>query len=243
MSERVERAAEWVYGGVWRVLADGFRVPRTPPGLPADPGTVRAFHPSRAFLSYLKLYFWIALVAVDLALIALWVVVLVALGAGWAAALAPAFVILIVAPDVVAYVAIHLRYDTTWYVMSDRSLRVRRGVWVIREHTVTFENVQDVRVGRGPVEQLFGIARIVVETAGSAGGGGEEGEEAVENKAVMEGIDDPEAILALVMERVRASRSSGLGDEGRSAGGWTPGAMAALREVRDEARALASGRA
>jgi uncharacterized membrane protein YdbT with pleckstrin-like domain len=44
-----------------------------------------------------------------------------------------------------AYIAIHLRYDTTWYVHGDRSLRIRRGIWVIHETTLTFENIQNVK--------------------------------------------------------------------------------------------------
>ena len=37
----------------------------------------------------------------------------------------PALVLAVV-PEIVAYLAIHLRYDTTWYVVSERSLRTRR---------------------------------------------------------------------------------------------------------------------
>ena len=77
-----------------------------------------------------------------------------------------------VLPDILAYIAIHLRYDTMWYVMTDRSLRCRRGIWVIFEHTITFENVQNVHVRRGPVQYFFGISTVVVETAGAAEGGG-----------------------------------------------------------------------
>src|SRR5262252_829179 len=58
--------------------------------------------------------------------------------------LAPLALAVMVLPDIVAYVAIHLRYDTTWYVLTHRSLRIRRGIWVIHETTITFENVQNV---------------------------------------------------------------------------------------------------
>jgi membrane protein YdbS with pleckstrin-like domain len=74
--------------------------------------------------------------------------------------------VVIVLPDIIAYVAIHLRYDTTWYVLSSRSLRIRRGVWVIHETTLTFENIQNVSVDSGPLEQWFGIANVMVDTAG-----------------------------------------------------------------------------
>jgi uncharacterized membrane protein YdbT with pleckstrin-like domain len=72
----------------------------------------------------------------------------------------------LIAPDVIAYVGLHLRYDTTWYVFTDRSLRIRRGIWVIHETTITFENVQNVAVAQGPVQRYFGIADVIVQTAG-----------------------------------------------------------------------------
>ena len=170
MTDRVERSAEWVYKGVWLVLSDCFRVPQQPPSMPVEPaGFCRTFHPSRRYLAYLKMYFWIALVVIDLAILGGWIALLVWRPTiAWIVAL-PALVVAIV-PDIVAYVAIHLRYDTMWYVMTDRSLRARRGIWVILEHTITFENVQNVTVRRGPVQQLFGISSLVVETAGSAEG-------------------------------------------------------------------------
>ena len=73
---------------------------------------------------------------------------------------------ILVAPDVIAYVAIHLRYDTTWYVLTDRSLRIRRGIWIIHETTISFENVQNVEVRQGPLQRYFGIADVIVQTAG-----------------------------------------------------------------------------
>jgi membrane protein YdbS with pleckstrin-like domain len=241
MSAQAERAAEWIYRGLWRVLADWFKVPEHPPVLPVAGGTpVRSFHPSRGFLRYLKFYFWIALVLIDVALLVAWVV-LVVVSPPVGALLLPVFFVLIVAPDIVAYVAIHLRYDTTWYVMSDHTLRCRRGIWLICEHTVTFENVQDIHVRRGPVQYLFGIWTIVVETAGAAEGE-HQNKFTVGNKAIMEGIDNPDEIRALILERVRRSRTAGLGDEprrGAAPAGWSPAETALLREIRDELRAIA----
>jgi membrane protein YdbS with pleckstrin-like domain len=241
MSDRVEKAAEWIYRGLWKVLVDWFRVPERPPTLPAAEGEfLLSFHPSRRYLSYLKLYFWIALVLIDGALFVGWIVVLVA--DPWLGLLLaiPALVIIVV-PDIIAYIMIHLRYDTMWYVMTDRSLRCRRGIWVIVEHTITFENVQNVHVRRGPVQYFFGISKVIVETAGSAE---REGEStfAVGNKAIMEGIDNPKEIRKLIMERVDRSRSAGLGDETLAAVGSRPSWGAAhrevLREILEEVRAL-----
>ena len=123
MSESTEKAAEWVYCGIWKVLSDWFMVPEHPPTLPVAEGeSIRSFHPARAYLKYLKLFFWIALIAVDVAIVLGWIALYF-----WNPRLGmllavPALVVAVL-PDIVAYIAIHLLYDTMWYVMTDRSLR------------------------------------------------------------------------------------------------------------------------
>ena len=229
--QAVEKAAEWMYRGIWKLLSDWFRVPEHPPTLPVREGEfLTSFHPSLRYLSYLKLYFWIALIAIDVAILAGWIVLFVA-NPKLGAILAIPALVLAVLPDVIAYIAIHLRYDTMWYVMSDRSLRCRRGIWLILEHTITFENVQNVYVTRGPVQHLFGISVIVVETAGAAEGEAQN-KFAVGNKAILEGIDNPEEIRRLIMERVRASKGAGLGEElERERSGWSSRQVEVLREI------------
>jgi uncharacterized membrane protein YdbT with pleckstrin-like domain len=134
-------------------------------------------------------------------------------------------------------VAIHLRYDTTWYVLTERSMRLRRGIWMTSEVTITFENVQNVRVRSGPVQRHFGIADVVVETAG--GGKRDEYGRTTLSHGVIEGVANAEEIRDLVMSRVRASRTTGLGDEREPArAGWSSAHVAALREIRDEVAAL-----
>lgn len=246
-----ERAAAWVYSGVWAILASWFRVPQEPPVLPASDGEVaRSFKPDRAFLRYRKFYFWIGLVAIDVGLTAAWVAVFIALPILGAVLFLPYLVVAIV-PDIVAYVAIHLRYDTTWYVMNSRSLRIRRGVWVIQETTVTFENVQNVDVRQGPVQRYFGIASLIVHTAGG-GGGGEHAKGGLQGAhiAVIEGVKDAREIRDLIMHNAALSRSAGLGDEltpltlmkrdgDARVSAWTPTHLAILREIRDVARSAA----
>ena len=123
-----------------------------------------------------------------------------------------------------------------WYVMSARSLRCRRGIWIILEHTITFENVQNVYVTRGPVETLFGISEIVVETAGAAEGEGHS-RYAAGNKAIFEGIENPQEIRELILERVRVSKGAGLGDDAEAAG-WSREHVEMLRQIRDLVRGL-----
>lgn len=240
-SDTPEKAAEWLYRGLWGVLVRWFAVPEHPPDLPAAPGvTVERFHPSPAFVRYLKLWFWVGLAIVDGALLLAWIA-LFFLNNRAGLLLAPVFFVVIILPNLLAYVAIHLRYDSTWYLLSDRSLRIRRGIWTIRETTVTFENVQDVKIRQGPVERLFGIADVIVETAGGGGKQGSGDGSVPAHTGLIEGVTDAARIRDLIMDRVRRSRSAGLGDEGRearhtprsSAGAWGPEHVAALREIRD----------
>ena len=146
MSKAVDRAAEQVYRGIWHGLVKWFKVPDEPPTLPTSPGEqLERFKPAEGFLRYLLLFFWIGLVIIDLIFLGIWLVSF-AISLWLGLALLPVFLAVAILPDIVVYVAIHLRYDTTWYVLSDRSVRIRRGIWTITETTITFENVQDVKI-------------------------------------------------------------------------------------------------
>ncbi|NKB71182.1 MAG: PH domain-containing protein [Candidatus Latescibacteria bacterium] len=235
MNEHTKKASIWVYQGIWRVLSGLFRVPEYPPTLPvAENEFIRRFQPSGRFLSYLKLYFWGAVFALGLVLGGGWGVLYVLAGevALW---LAGPVLLLYLLPCMTAYIAIHLRYDTMWYVVTDRSLRSRRGIWIILEHTITFENVQNVYVRRGPVQYFFGISTVIVETAGAEVGEGH----TAGNKAKIEGVDNPDEIRRLIMEGVIKSKSAGLGDEAAPVPvGWSEAHVQALREILAEVRAL-----
>lgn len=252
MSRPVDAAAAWIYRGVWASVVELFRVPPEPPTLPAAGEVVRSLRPSHGYLRYLKCLFWVWLIPLDVAPIAVWIVTALAVPP-LAAALVVPLVILVIVPDVIAYVAIHLRYDTTWYVLTDRSLRIRRGIWVIHETTISFENVQHVEVRQGPLQRVFGIADVVVQTAGGGGKaaptahGGSSSPSA--HIGILQGLDDAEVVRDQVLEHVRRARSSGLGDEHPAAPPHmphTPGQMsplspahvAVLREIRDSIRRL-----
>ena len=67
---------------------------------------------------------------------------------------------------------------------------------------------------------------------------------------LLQGLDDAERVRDLILERVKRTRSAGLGDERPDAAhpydpatGFSPTHVAVLRQVRDAARALASRRA
>lgn len=237
-------AADRLYRRLWRWLVAWFRVPEEPPAAPvAGPDEAfESFRPAPEFLRYLKLKFWILLLLLDV-----WVVFvyfagaagLVAVDLWWVAILLlPLTVVLVIVPDVVAYVAIHLRYDTTWYVMTERSLRIRRGIWIIHETTITFENVQNLAVRQGPVERHFGIARLIVETAGGGVDPRHKGLNAIANHGVVEGITNAEELKRRVLERLQQSETAGLGDEHDAGAGFSAAHVDELRAIREEVSQL-----
>lgn len=240
----------WIYRGLWGGLVRWLRVPEHPPSLPLPQGASESdrtqSHPSPDFLRYLRFWFWALLLPFDLIILVVWLIILSENPTLAYILAAPAFIIAVV-PDIFVYVAIHVRYDATWYVLTPRAVRVRRGVWTIRECTATFENVQNISIRQGPVQRHFRIADLVIDTAGAASAG-PKGASSSANQVVLEGLADAARIRDAIADRVRASKSAGLGDESRparrastdtAAPGFGPVHLQLLREIRDEARALA----
>ena len=152
---------------------------------------------------------------------------------------------MIIAPDIVVYIGIHLRYDTTWYVLSDRTLRIRRGIWIINEVTITYENIQNVSVRQGPLQRYFGISDLVVQTAGGGGAVGQHGEQNLSGHlGLLEGIDNAQEVRELIMDKWRAAKNAGLGDEAHrpstaASNAFGNAEQAVLEQIRDLAVKLA----
>lgn len=145
-------------------------------------------------------------------------------------------------------VPVILDWEMRWYIVTDRSLRIREGVWKVREMTLTFANVQEVSIRQGPIERLFGIANLRVRTAG---GGGRinpnepQSEEKSGHIGYFRGVDNAPEIRDLILERLKRLRDAGLGDPDspqpvrRDPAAMSPPAVVeAARELLEEARAL-----
>ena len=141
-----------------------------------------------------------------------------------------------------------LDWEMRWYIVTDRSLRIREGVWRVNEMTMTFANVQEVSIRQGPIERLFGIADLRVRTAG---GGGRVGPNQPQNEeksghiGFFRGVDNAPAIRDLILERLKQLRDAGLGDPDQpqteaeaSAEGIPSGLLDAAHEMLAEAQAL-----
>jgi membrane protein YdbS with pleckstrin-like domain len=172
-------------------------------------------------------------------------------------AVAAAVLLAMLAQSLLAYALTRLDYEQRWYTVTERGLRIREGAWTVRELTMSFANIQNLSITQGPLQKLCGVADLVVESAG--GGPAKPGEPNL-HVGAFRGVDNAEELKAMMLARLRARKDDGgLGDhaehaehEGREArrdrlvvaaaaripASPSPSMLAALREVRDEARQL-----
>jgi len=156
----------------------------------------------------------------------------------------------------VTFLVARLDYELRWYMVTDRSLRLRVGVWNVAESTMSFANIQQVLVTQGPVQRLLGLADVRVQ---SAGGGGspqhQKGEDDL-HQGRFHSVTNAPQIRDLILERLRRYRESGLGDpeeagrrvlsppeRGAESAPYplattSPDLLTAARELAAEARAL-----
>ncbi|MDI1336062.1 MAG: PH domain-containing protein [Lacunisphaera sp.] len=153
------------------------------------------------------------------------------------------------------YAVRRLDYEMRWYVVTDRSLRIRTGVWSVQESTMSFANLQQVEVSQGPLQRLLGLADVTVQSAGGSDGPpGKRGEEDSLHTGHFHAVENAQEIRDLIQHRLRRFRESGLGDPEevrRAAAMPAPVSMvqpaaetndadvlAAARELAAEAKAL-----
>ncbi len=134
-----------------------------------------------------------------------------------------------------------LGWELRWYIVGDSSLRIREGLWSLREQTMTIANIQNMKVKQGPLQRVLGIADLEVHTAGGAGS--ESGEESGESESSFHvgrfrGLEDAHGLRDRIRDLLAEHRGAGLGDHDDAADGAGRGTAAA--ELREAAAALAS---
>lgn len=139
-----------------------------------------------------------------------------------------------------SYASIRLDYDMRWYVLTDRSLRIREGIVHVREVTLTLANVQELKVSQGPIQRLLGLTDLIVDTAGGGRAVSAGGESVHGHQGILRGVDRGGDLRAKIETRVKQRRGAGLGDsdEHHDEVEGPQTVVDALRAVRDEARAL-----
>jgi membrane protein YdbS with pleckstrin-like domain len=229
---------EWAKGVVLRLA----RVPAEPHVPEGAAESVRVFNAGRNYFTWRLILWGLGNAAIALGL-------LVAFGFSFIPKLPPvvraiwltveagaASVFLASIP--ITYFLQRLNYEMRWYIVTDRSLRIRSGVVWLQEITMTFANIQGIRVNANPLERLLGLANVEVQSAGG-GGSTAHGKPSSGHMGRFAGVDNAEAIRDLMVERLRIYRDSGLGEKetARPAASGA-GTLGAARAVLAEAQAL-----
>ncbi|MDE2923887.1 MAG: PH domain-containing protein [Acidobacteriota bacterium] len=210
--------------GLKRRLLALFRVEERPEPPPGSPESLRTFRASPRFFRYSLLKWGLGQTG------ALFGVVVSTLGflpiAFWAdegfeflefgpwsdltRAFGPFLIVLFVVQVPLSYLVLRLGYEMRWYMVSDRALRIRSGVYSVREQTMTVVNIQNMAVKRGPLQRLFGIADLEIRTA--SGGGSDDDDEDSLSRGLLQGLDNADELRNLLLASLRQSRDAGLGD-------------------------------
>ncbi len=238
-----------IYEPFKRVLLRLLKAPLEPPEPPAGThASARVFRASPRYLRYRLT--GVGLLA--LLLFGVWLVVAISAVAAREPALALVLPLLgaaFLALLFFVYVAVRIDYDMRYYIVTDRSIRIREGAWVIQEKTLTHANVQNLNVVQGPLERLFAIKSLAVDTAGGGGSGEAHGHRrANPHHFELAGLEDATLVRDLVLGHLRRlGRDAGLGDADdagarrgvrSAAGSISPELLTAARDVRAAAAAL-----
>jgi uncharacterized membrane protein YdbT with pleckstrin-like domain len=229
------------------------RIPADPEPPPGDEASTRVF---RAAPNYYKYLLCVALLRILVALCVILVSVVIPITVAefqlakqnnkWALILwvIPAAAILLhVLFSAFSLAVVRLTFDKRWYLVTNRSLRVREGVISIREMTVNFANIQNISVSQGPLQRVLGISDLRLDTAGGGGGSESRGQQGSQNlhTAWFRGIENAAEVRNLMQDRLRHLKDSGLGDHEELTQKQTsasPAMLSALRAVHAEATSL-----
>jgi uncharacterized membrane protein YdbT with pleckstrin-like domain len=207
-----------MYKTIAQVIERWLKIPSPPEHPPGDESATVVFRASPQFYRY-RIFGWVLgqtplfLLTAGLGVGGL---VLVGVAHGGLRIFIPIALIVLLMEAVqlaVSWVCVRLDYENRWYVLTNRSLRVREGVVTVREMTVTFANIQNLSIDQGPVQRYFRIADLRVDTAGGGGyephhGKGGSGL----HTAVFRGVDNAPDIKQLMQQRLRNLKDAGLGD-------------------------------
>jgi membrane protein YdbS with pleckstrin-like domain len=205
-----------IYEALREPLLHLLRAPLDPPQPPAgSPTSIQIFRAEPRYLALQLLVHFASMgTALGLELIG-WSITPVP-GGKAVLAMASALVISITAALTVArYFLIRLDYDMRFYVLTDRSVRIRRGAWTIEESTYTFANVQNLTIHQGPLERLLGLTHLQIDTAG--GGlqrAAREHGDGLQHRGRLDGIDPATAVELRdrILKLIRSYGDAGLGD-------------------------------
>ena len=198
--------------GLKRLLLRVFQVEEHPEPPPGSPESLRVFRASPRFFRYSLLKWSLGQGGALLGLIASTIGFEFVEFGPWSrftAAAGPLLIVLFLVQVPASFVVLRLGYEMRWYMVNDRALRIRYGIYSVREQTMTVVNIQNMAVKRGPLQRLFGIADLEIRTA--SGAGSDDDDEAL-SRGLLQGLDNAEQVRDLLLASLRRSRDAGLGD-------------------------------
>jgi len=140
---------------------------------------------------------------------------------------------------VVTLVILRLDYELRWYIVTDRSLRIREGILRVREQTVSFANIQNVSVRQGPLQRLLKIADVEIRTAGGGGSSSDAGDGDHLHRAVFRGVDNAREIRDLIRSDLKRLQAETRTDEALAPDPAEPQSLlAAARQFADTAAGI-----
>jgi uncharacterized membrane protein YdbT with pleckstrin-like domain len=227
------------------------RIPSDPEPPPGDEASAQLFRAAPNYYKYL-LVVW-ALVTIAMLIGFLPMLIVPAAAAIAVASRHPVAAMFLTLPmfifgivivlRIISLALVRLNFEKRWYLVTDRSLRVREGIFAVREMTVTFANIQNISISQGPIQRAVGIADLRVDTAGGGGASHDKNRQGQDlHTAWFRGVNNANEIRTLIQERLRRLKDSGLGHhEEREQGAHSVAAsevLTALRAVAAEATAL-----
>jgi uncharacterized membrane protein YdbT with pleckstrin-like domain len=226
------------------------RIPPDPEPPPGDEGSTRLFRAAPAYYKYL-LILWalkslLVLLIVSSAMIGPVVGAFVAANKGNESGLLLLLIpgvafTFVLALRLIALALVRLDFEKRWYVVTNRSLRVREGVVIVREMTVTFANIQNIAISQGPIQRALGLADLRVDTAGGGAIHAQKHQGQNLHTAWLRGVNNANEVREVIQARLRRFKDTGLGDhDDRPAAepSMPTAILAALRELDHEASAL-----
>ncbi len=132
--------------------------------------------------------------------------------------------------SMVAFPAVFLplffRFHTLRFRFDDEGISVAWGILFRREINLTYRRIQDIHLTRNLLQRWMGLATVEVQTAS--------GNAAATMK--IEGVLQADALRDFLYSRMRGARHDDEGAAPQATAGDE--ALALLREIRDEVRAL-----
>lgn len=92
---------------------------------------------------------------------------------------------------------VELEYKAFRYGLGPVEMRIRKGIVKTETYVVPYEKVQNINIERSPIEKLFGLATLRIETAGSNVG---------ESDIFLPGVSNYRELVVMILDKVEHAK-------------------------------------